>query len=346
MARAGRARRPPDAGDEADRRRRAGDAVRDGRLRPPPPRRGPLERRRDRDAQGLQVDDVVTNFGDGPVRDSGPGATRTSSEEDFNPFDEARMLSRRLGGIRVVSLYAPNGRVVGSPFYDGKLEWFERLRALARRDPRSPAEPLILGGDFNVTPTDEDVWDAASRPRRHPRLGAGARGAPAGSATGASPTPTASPTRTRRAASAGGTTGPAMFHKNLGMRIDLLYASRSRSPSGSSGAEIDREARKGPPIPSDHAPVVLDLDEPRQGVRRRLGGCPRADRGADEAERQAQPGPGPLRRGARGAEQGGRLTGGLQPRPATSLADDHDPRHPAREPARRPDLQHPVAAHR
>ena len=71
------------------------------------------------------------------------------------------MVSAVCGGIRVASLYAPNGRVVGSPFYDGKLRWFERLsRWLA--ETRSPNEPLVLGGDYNVTPSDDDVWDAVA----------------------------------------------------------------------------------------------------------------------------------------------------------------------------------------
>ncbi len=69
---------------------------------------------------------VITNFGDGPVRNSGPGAPALG-EEDFDPFDEARMVSAVCGGIRVASVYAPNGRVVGSPFYEGKLRWFERF---------------------------------------------------------------------------------------------------------------------------------------------------------------------------------------------------------------------------
>ncbi len=78
--------------------------------------------------------DVITNFGDGPVRDSSAGAAAGFSEDDFNPFDEARMVSAVCGGIRVTSLYAPNGRIVGSPFYEGKLRWFERLaRWLAER---------------------------------------------------------------------------------------------------------------------------------------------------------------------------------------------------------------------
>ena len=76
--------------------------------------------------EGLAVSDIVTNFGDGPVRDSGPGGAgaAVASEDDFNPFDEARMLAATIDGMRVVSLYAPNGRIVGSPFYAGKLAWF------------------------------------------------------------------------------------------------------------------------------------------------------------------------------------------------------------------------------
>ena len=78
---------------------------------------------------GLAISDVVTNFGDGPVRDSGPGGAggADASEEDFDPFDEARMVAATVDGLRVASIYAPNGRVVDSPFYLGKLAWFDRL---------------------------------------------------------------------------------------------------------------------------------------------------------------------------------------------------------------------------
>ncbi len=100
-------------------------AVPDGRLHDRPPRRGPLERRGDRQ-QGTRHGRRSTNFGDGPVRDSSAGASN-AAEDDFDPFDEARMVSGVTFGIRFTSVYAPNGRVVGSPFYDGKLRWFDRV---------------------------------------------------------------------------------------------------------------------------------------------------------------------------------------------------------------------------
>ena len=113
---------------------------------------------------GLSIGDVVTNFGDGPVRDSGPGAAAAADmdPEDFDPFDEARMLAATVDGIRLVSLYAPNGRVVDSPFYTGKLAWFERLARWIREESGVDLADgaLVLGGDLNVAPTDADVWDA------------------------------------------------------------------------------------------------------------------------------------------------------------------------------------------
>ncbi len=204
------------------------------------------------------LDDVVTNFGDGPVRDSSAGATVAVSEEDFDPLGEARMVSAVCGGVRVVSLYAPNGREVGSPFFEGKLRWFERL-SLWLADARSPDEPLILGGDYNVTPADIDVWSPArahggthvSEPEREALARLRAWGL-------------VDTYRTQRP-EAGRFSWwdyrAGMFHRNEGMRIDLLYATAPVAERVI-WAEIDREARKGPPTPSDHTPVVIDLDEP------------------------------------------------------------------------------------
>ncbi len=206
-------------------------------------------------ASRVGLEGVVTNFGDGPVRDSGPGAP-AFGEEDFDPFDEARMVSAVCGGVRMVSVYAPNGRVVGSPFYDGKLRWFERLRRWLA-ETQDPGAPLLIGGDFNVAPTDEDVWNAAaahggthvSEPER-----AAFGDLLAWGLTDA--WRTAHPDLRRftwwdyRAGN---------FQRDEGMRIDHLLASAPVA-ARAVAVEVDREARKGTPTPSDHAPLVLDLD--------------------------------------------------------------------------------------
>src|SRR5919204_2845792 len=106
-------------------------------------------------ASRLPIDptSIVTNFGDGPVRDSSAGSGAAFSEEDFNPFDEARMVSAVIDGIRFACAYAPNGRVVGSPFYAGKLAWFERFRKWLMD---TPSPRRVAGGDLNVAPEDRD----------------------------------------------------------------------------------------------------------------------------------------------------------------------------------------------
>ena len=206
----------------------------------------------------VDPDSIITNFGDGPVRDSGPGAGTNLAEEDFNPFDEARMLSVVIDDIRFVALYAPNGRVVGSPFYAGKLAWFDRLsRWLA--DSIRPGDRAIVGGDLNVAPTSDDVWDEqavhggthVSEPEREAFAELLTRGFIDGY-------------RAKRH-EAGRFTWwdyrAGNFHKNLGMRIDHLLLTPPVAKR-LVWAEIDREARKGVPIPSDHAPLFIDLDAP------------------------------------------------------------------------------------
>ena len=203
-------------------------------------------------------EDVVTNFGDRPVRDSGPGAATALGEEDFNPFDEARMVSAVTGGLRVASLYAPNGRIVGSPFYHGKLAWFDRLAGWLG-EAATAGTPLLVGGDLNVAPTDADVWDAravhggthVSEPERAAFRALLDHGL-VDAYRALRPEPGRFTWWDYRAGN---------FHKNLGMRIDHLLASPAVAERVV-WAEIHRDARKGPPVPSDHAPLVVDLDEP------------------------------------------------------------------------------------
>ena len=203
-------------------------------------------------ASRVGLDDVVTNFGE-PLR---PAAT--AEEHDDEPLAEARMIAARCGGVRVVSVYAPNGRALGSPHYDAKLAWFARLERWLR-ETASPTEPLLVGGDMNVAPAAEDVGD--------PRLREGS--------THVSPAERAAHARLlawgledayrRHHPEAGRYTWwdyqAGMFHKNLGLRIDHLLVTAPLA-ARTVWAEIDREARKGKPTPSDHAPVLVDVDEP------------------------------------------------------------------------------------
>jgi exodeoxyribonuclease-3 len=205
------------------------------------------------------VTDVVANFGDGPVRDSSAGAAATGvGEDDFDPFGEARMVSAVCGGVRVVSLYAPNGREVGSPFFAGKLRWFERLRRWLD-ETQAPDAPLLLGGDFNVTPADEDVWSPA-RAHGGTHVSDDER-AELASLRAWGLTDTYRALRPERGRFSWWDYRAGMFHRNEGMRIDLLYATAAVAERVV-WAEIDRDARKGPPTPSDHTPVVIDLDAP------------------------------------------------------------------------------------
>lgn len=238
-------------------------------------------------ASRVGLTDPLTNFGDGPVRDSGPGATGLA-EEDFDPSDEARMVAATCGGVRVVSLYGPNGRVVGSPFYEGKLRWFDRLARWLDEAAR-PDAPIALGGDFNIAPTDRDVWDpVAAHGGTHvsePERAAFERLLAWGL------TDAYRLRRPENGRYSWWDYRAGMFHKNLGMRIDHLLVS---DPVAARvvWAEIDREARKGTPIPSDHAPLVIDLDEP--GLPFEAGW---ADAAARIAARQAKAAE-PARRGS------------------------------------------------
>ena len=164
------------------------------------------------------------------------------------------MISAVCGGVRVVSIYAPNGRALGTPFYSAKLAWFDRL-ARWLRETQDPAGALAIGGDFNVAPADDDVYD----PRDF--IGSTHVSAPEREAVAAlrdwglvdayrlhHPEPGRYSWWDYRAGN---------FHKGLGMRIDHLYVTRSVAER-CRAAEIDRDARKGK-LPSDHAPVYIDL---------------------------------------------------------------------------------------
>ncbi len=173
------------------------------------------------------------------------------------PEPEARAVSATCDGIRVVSVYVPNGREPDSEHYRYKLAWLASLREQVAAGP----DDVVVCGDMNIAPTDDDVFD--------PEAYAGQ-------------THVTQPERDALAQLQG--VGlhdvvrdrwpgervfsywdyrAGMFHQDLGMRIDLVLASETVA-ARVEAAWIDRQARKGKG-PSDHAPVMVDLDEAPDG---------------------------------------------------------------------------------
>lgn len=185
------------------------------------------------------LDDPVTGFGDGD-----------------DPDDDARLAWATCAGVRIATCYVPNGRSLDHEHYQYKLRWLDRLAGdLAGQC--DPTDAVVVCGDFNIAPEDRDVYDATKfLDQTH-----------------------TSPSERERIAAlvewglvdvfrehhredglfswwdyrAGN------FHKRLGMRIDLVLASRSVADAVDL-ALIDRNERKGPKDdpPSDHAPVLID----------------------------------------------------------------------------------------
>lgn len=171
---------------------------------------------------------------------------------------EARSLGATVGeGLRIWSLYVPNGREIDHPHYQYKLQWLEALRAEgARALAEDPQARIALVGDFNVAPQDEDVWSMEYfEGRTHvtePERAAFRAVVEAGFADVVRPEHP----------------GPGVytywdyqqlrFPKKEGMRIDFVLGSPALQ-SAVRGSFIDREERKGKGA-SDHAPVVVDLE--------------------------------------------------------------------------------------
>ena len=173
------------------------------------------------------------------------------------PHPEARAVSATCGGIRVVSVYVPNGRVPGSEHYEYKLAWLAALREMVAAGP----EEIVICGDFNIAPTDDDVFDPdayvgqthVTGPERvalEELMALGLRDVVRDRWPGER-------VFTYWDYRAG------MFPKDLGMRIDLVLAGQSVA-GRVRAAWVDRQARKGKG-PSDHAPVIVDLDQAPDG---------------------------------------------------------------------------------
>lgn len=174
------------------------------------------------------------------------------------PHQEARAVWATCAGVRVASVYVPNGRSVDSDHYAYKLAWLARLRELVLEG--DPATTAVLG-DMNIAPTDDDVFDPGAYVG-HTHVTDAERAALAGLQAAGLHDVVRDRWPGERVFSywdyrAG------MFHKDLGMRIDLVLAGDAIAERVKA-AWIDRQARKGKG-PSDHAPVMVDLDEAPDG---------------------------------------------------------------------------------
>ena len=169
---------------------------------------------------------------------------------------EARALGATCGGVRVWSLYIPNGRSLEDPHLAYKLDWLDRLReAGAGWLAADPGAQIALMGDWNIAPTDEDVWSVAYYEGRT-HTSAPERAAFA-DVVGAGFTDVVRPHAPGPGTYTYWDYTQLAFPKRRGMRIDFCLASPALAERVE-GAFIDREERKGKGA-SDHAPVVVDL---------------------------------------------------------------------------------------
>ena len=188
------------------------------------------------------LDDVVRGI------EGGPGF----------PDPEARAVSATCGGIRVHSVYVPNGREPDSDHYQYKLAWLASLGEVVAADPES----TVVCGDVNIAPTDDDVFDPeayvgqthVTPPEREALAELQKQGRLHDVVRDHWPKERVFSYWDYRA---------GMFHQDLGMRIDLILATGPVAKRVKA-AWVDRQARKGKG-PSDHAPVIVDLDEAPDG---------------------------------------------------------------------------------
>ncbi|HIF66310.1 MAG TPA: exodeoxyribonuclease III [Acidimicrobiia bacterium] len=173
--------------------------------------------------------------------------------EDADP--EARIISGTCGGVRVSSVYVPNGRAVDHDHYQYKLRWLSRLRKHLDMS-CDPDGWVLVGGDYNICPDDRDVWDPANpAPRTHVT--------PKERAALAKLMDWGLVDVFRKFYEDEGLYSwwdyrDGAFHKKMGLRIDLLMASQALAERAMF-CLVDRTARKGTK-PSDHAPVYVDID--------------------------------------------------------------------------------------
>jgi exodeoxyribonuclease-3 len=169
--------------------------------------------------------------------------------------DESRMVSATCGGLRVASVYVPNGRSLDSPQYAAKLEWLASLRSWLDAS-CDPSQPLAVCGDFNIAPDDRDVYDPAKYVGTTHTSAAERAALARFEEWGLSDAFRSLYPQDRLFTWWDYRAGD--FHNHRGMRIDLILVTEPVA-RGVRWGIIDRNARKGK-LPSDHAPLVVDID--------------------------------------------------------------------------------------
>lgn len=197
-------------------------------------------------ASRVGIDEVATSF---------PGQPDWARDAEAEPVQEARAIGATCGGVRVWSLYVPNGRALDDPHYTYKLAWLDALRtAGATWLADDPGAPIALTGDWNIAPTDDDVWDTAFfADKTH--TSARERAA-FGAVVGAGYTDVVRPFTPGEFTYWDYT--QLRFARREGMRIDFALCSPALAERVTA-ATIDRQERKGKGA-SDHAPVVVDIE--------------------------------------------------------------------------------------
>ncbi|MBA2280113.1 MAG: exodeoxyribonuclease III [Acidimicrobiia bacterium] len=177
------------------------------------------------------------------------------SPDDVVPRDEARIVSATCGGVRVVSVYVPNGRSPDHEQYQFKLEWLAALRGHLDAACR-PTADLLVCGDFNIAPDDRDVYDPA-------KFVGSTHVTPAERSALDGLLEWGLVDVFRRHHDEAGLYSwwdyrAGDFHQGRGLRIDLVLATPALAEKAV-WSLVDRNARKGKPTPSDHAPVIVEF---------------------------------------------------------------------------------------
>ena len=179
------------------------------------------------------------------------------SPDDVILRDEARIVSATCAGVRIASVYVPNGRSPGHEQYQFKLEWLARLHDHLA-DACLPTAEVAVCGDFNVAPDDRDVYDPAKF------VGSTHVTPPERDAVGKllewGLVDVFRQHHDEDRLYSWWDYRAGDFHEHRGLRIDLVLASEPLAKRAA-WSLIDRNARKGKPTPSDHAPLVVQFDE-------------------------------------------------------------------------------------